>query len=121
MSKTVLITGATGKQGGSVINALLAAKANFEILAVTRDVQSASAKKLAHKSPLIKLVSGNFDDTEGIFKRAKEVSSAPVWGVFGVQVRLAQHATKREETLTDRFHRPVSATARAPKSDKAKP
>lgn len=42
---SVLVTGATGKQGGSVIKNLLEKNAPFKILAVTRDVNSASAKK----------------------------------------------------------------------------
>jgi len=86
MSKAVLITGATGKQGGAVVNALLAANADFQILAVSRNTQSASATKLAQKSPKIKLVSGNLDKPDEIFKKAKEVSSVPLWGVFSVQV-----------------------------------
>ena len=56
MSRTILVTGATGKQGGAVVNALLAANADFQILALTRDAQSASAQRLAKKSPNIKLV-----------------------------------------------------------------
>lgn len=56
MSKTVLITGATGKQGGSVVTALLKAKADFEILAVTRDASifwwsaEAPGKVLEHQT-----------------------------------------------------------------------
>lgn len=58
MSKTLLITGATGKQGGSVIAALLKAKADFEILAVTRDASSGGAQNLLAKSSNIKVVEG---------------------------------------------------------------
>ena len=86
MSKAVLITGATGKQGGSVIDALLVAKADFEILAVTRDTESLSATKLASKSPKIKLVQGNLDNPVELFENAKKATSLPIWGVFGVQV-----------------------------------
>jgi uncharacterized protein YbjT (DUF2867 family) len=85
-SRALLITGATGKQGGSVINALLKADAPFEILAVTRNAQSASAQKLLQKSPKIKLVTGDFSAIDEIFRKAKEASSAPIWGVFSVQV-----------------------------------
>jgi uncharacterized protein YbjT (DUF2867 family) len=86
-SRALLITGATGKQGGSVINALLKADAPFEILAVTRNAQSASAQKLLQKSPKIKLVTGDFSAIDDIFSKAKEASSTPIWGVFSVQVR----------------------------------
>jgi hypothetical protein len=86
MSKTVLITGATGKQGGSVVDALLSAKADFEILAVTRDASSGGAQKLQKKSSNIKLVEGNLDEPEKIFTNARKATSEPIWGVFSVQV-----------------------------------
>ncbi|KAI0830391.1 NAD(P)-binding protein [Hypoxylon sp. FL0890] len=85
MSRAVLITGATGKQGGAVVNALLKANADFEILALTRNSQSASAQRLAQKSPKIKLVTGNLNEADNIFTKAKEVTKTPIWGVFSVQ------------------------------------
>jgi uncharacterized protein YbjT (DUF2867 family) len=89
MSRTILITGATGKQGGSTIRALLAQNFDGNILAVTRDANSGSAKKLASSSPRIKLVEGNLDDPKAIFAKAKEVTRDSIWGVFSVQVRLS--------------------------------
>lgn len=86
MPRTILITGATGKQGGSVIEALLKEKADVEILAVTRDSSSSGAQKLKAKSSSIKLVEGNLDDVEKIFDNAHTASSQPIWGVFSVQV-----------------------------------
>ena len=88
MSKTILITGATGKQGGSVITALLNANADVEILAVTRDASSGGAQKVKAKSSNIKLVEGNLDDAEKIFENARGVTSQPIWGVYSVQVNL---------------------------------
>ena len=57
--RAILVTGATGKQGGAVINALLKENAPFEILALTRDAQSSSSQKLLQKSSQIKLITGN--------------------------------------------------------------
>ena len=73
-SRKVLVTGATGKQGGAVINALLASPAasSFQILAVTRNPESGSAKAVVSKSPNIKIVKGDLDDCEGIFREAGE-------------------------------------------------
>lgn len=85
-SKAVLITGATGKQGGAVIEALLQANVPYEILALTRDTQSPSSMRLAQKSPNIKLISGNLDVADEVFEKIKEATKAPVWGVFSVQV-----------------------------------
>lgn len=87
MSRTVLVTGATGKQGGSVVNALLKQDADFQILALTRDPQSASAQRLANWSPKTKLIADNLDDVEDIFNKAKQITEASVWGLFSVQVR----------------------------------
>ncbi|KAH6615880.1 hypothetical protein B0J18DRAFT_459823 [Chaetomium sp. MPI-SDFR-AT-0129] len=85
MNRAILVTGATGKQGGALIRALLNEKAGFRILAVTRDSNSPSAKRLAAKSSDITLVQGNLDDTEAIFKSAERTTSHPIWGVFSVQ------------------------------------
>lgn len=53
MSKqTIVVFGATGKQGGSVANSLLGdskAASKFHVKAVTRDVTKESAKALAAK------------------------------------------------------------------------
>lgn len=53
MSKqTIVIFGATGNQGGSVINSILGdskAAAQFHIKAVTRDPSKDKAKALAHR------------------------------------------------------------------------
>ncbi|KAJ4198924.1 hypothetical protein NW757_014862, partial [Fusarium falciforme] len=52
MSKILTIFGATGKQGGSVVEAILADKkfsSEFTIRAVTRDINKPAAKELAAK------------------------------------------------------------------------
>ncbi|KIY03394.1 uncharacterized protein Z520_00085 [Fonsecaea multimorphosa CBS 102226] len=97
MSKAILITGATGKQGGSVINALLRAKADFQILALTRNAEGVSAKRLLDKSPKIKLVVGNMDAADSIFAKAKEASNVPIWGVFSVQTAIGDGASVQSE------------------------
>ncbi|KAL3467656.1 hypothetical protein BJX64DRAFT_248263 [Aspergillus heterothallicus] len=74
------------QQCGSVITNLLKENADVEILAVTRDVNSSSATKLAAKSPKIKLVQGNLDQADELFENAKKISASPIWGVFSVQV-----------------------------------
>lgn len=99
MAKAILITGATGKQGGSTINALLKANAEFEIIALTRNAQSPSAQKLQAKSSKIKLITGNLDDLEDVFQKAKQATELPIWGVFSVQVSPSSGLPK--ELLTD--------------------
>lgn len=89
----ILVTGATGKQGGSLINNLLSRDAPFQILAVTRNTQSPAAQKLSKKSSHIKLVQGDLDHPADIFKNAQSLTSAPIWGVFSVQVRTNNHSS----------------------------
>ena len=81
--KTILVTGATGKQGGALIKHLLAAPdaAGFNIVAVTRDVTSPRALQLgAHFN--VSVVAGDVDQPAAIFDKI----SQPVWGVYSVQV-----------------------------------
>lgn len=95
-TKNLLITGATGKQGGAVIDAILADSqdaSQFTIYGVTRDVQSASAKKLVAKHPSVTLVAGDMNDCSAIFVQAK----VPIWGVFSVQIPMGKGASVETE------------------------
>ncbi|KAI1105683.1 NAD(P)-binding protein [Jackrogersella minutella] len=97
-SKVLLITGVTGKQGGAVIEALLSQSPNkFTILAVTRDASSSNARRLAQKSPSIRLVQGNLDDVPGIFQEAQKVNPQPIWGVYSVQISMGKGVTLESE------------------------
>jgi len=86
MAPAILVCGATGKQGGALINQLIRENADFEILALTRDEKSPSAQHLVQKSPNIKLIQGDLADPTKIFDAAEAVAGGPVWGVFSVQV-----------------------------------
>jgi uncharacterized protein YbjT (DUF2867 family) len=81
MSYTILVTGATGKQGGGVVKALLASKEDVRIYALTRNPSSPSAVALGAQSESIKVITGNLDSPEEIFANIAE----PVWGVFSMQ------------------------------------
>ncbi|OTB04797.1 hypothetical protein M426DRAFT_57867 [Hypoxylon sp. CI-4A] len=98
MSKVLLVTGATGKQGGAVVDALLRRDpSNFTILAVTRDPNSYNAKRLAEKSSSIKLVQGNLDDVAALFQAARKAHPQPIWGVYSVQVSMGKGVTVESE------------------------
>lgn len=103
MSKAILVTGATGKQGSAVVNALLALQnKDFSILAVTRNTASPSAQKLAAKSPVLKLVQGDLNDCPELFKSAENVMRADglaprVWGVYSVQISMGPGVTMESE------------------------
>ncbi|KAF4957606.1 hypothetical protein FSARC_11245 [Fusarium sarcochroum] len=80
--KALLIFGATGKQGGAVIESILASTnpISFHIIAVTRDLTSRKAEKLA-ANPNISVIEGDLTDADSIFNQA-----GPVWGVYSVQI-----------------------------------
>lgn len=94
MSKALLVTGASGKQGRALVTSLLASpqSSNFTILAVTRNPNSASAQSLLSLSPsTIKLVKGDFEDTPALFASALSAlggSSPQIHGVFSVQTAM---------------------------------
>jgi uncharacterized protein YbjT (DUF2867 family) len=97
-NKAILVTGATGKQGGAVVNALLESNSDFEILALTRNASSPSAQKLTQKSSKIKLVTGNLDALDEVFQTAQKATNLPIWGVFSVQVAIGDgHTAITEE------------------------
>jgi uncharacterized protein YbjT (DUF2867 family) len=69
---TILISGATGKQGRAVITALLRAQTDAQILALTRSADSPSVKDLA-KNHNVKIVEGSFDDPADVLVKAGTV------------------------------------------------
>jgi uncharacterized protein YbjT (DUF2867 family) len=87
-SKVILVTGATGKQGGAVIDSLLKQpQTSFTILAVTRDRSTPKAQKLARRSSRIRIVEGDLDNINGLWRDAQTAASPrPIWGVYSVQV-----------------------------------
>ena len=74
--KTILVTGATGQQGGAVANSLL--KRGYRVRALVRDESKPAAEAL--KQAGAELVLGNFDDVESITKAMDGIS-----GAFSVQ------------------------------------
>ncbi|KAF2138014.1 uncharacterized protein K452DRAFT_321388 [Aplosporella prunicola CBS 121167] len=89
--KNVLITGATGKQGGATITALLTTGADFNIIAVTRNTSSVAAKALSQCSDKIKLLQGDLDEPHAFVDSAKS-TYGPIWGVFSVQLVAGHNA-----------------------------
>lgn len=84
--KTLLITGATGKQGGALIEALLAAPdvGGFNIVAVTRNTTSPRAQRLAAHFN-VSVVVGDMAYPEAVFAKLP-AAATPVWGVYSVQI-----------------------------------
>lgn len=74
---TILVAGATGKQGGSVVRALL--RMGRPVRALTRNPASASGQALAAQGA--EVVKGDFNDPTSL-----DVAMAGVAGVFSVQM-----------------------------------
>jgi uncharacterized protein YbjT (DUF2867 family) len=72
---TILVTGATGAQGGSVAKALLAEN-KFKVRILTRD--AASDKAIALKNAGAEITEGNLNDKHSLLKALKNC-----YGVFG--------------------------------------
>lgn len=75
--KVILVTGATGQQGGAVARQLLQ-QPGFSVRAMTREAEKPSSWALAQKGA--KLVEGDLDDPASL-RRALDGA----WGVFSVQ------------------------------------
>lgn len=76
-----LVCGATGQQGGAVVKALAAEHFSYpiEILALTRNTNSAAAKNLA-SNPKVSLLAGDLNDVPAIFETAGGKDS--IYAVF---------------------------------------
>jgi uncharacterized protein YbjT (DUF2867 family) len=95
MPKAIVITGATGQQGGSLARAL--AGKGFHLKAMTRKPHGEAATALADRG--LEIVQGNLDDEDSI---ARAVKGA--WGVFGVQ-NTWEAGVEREEEQGKRLAR----------------
>ena len=91
--RTVLITGATGKQGGAVARHL--AGKGFKIRAMTRKPDSDAAKALAGSGA--EIVRGDLDDSASL-----EAALKGAWGAFAVQ-NTWEAGVEREEEQGKRF------------------
>ncbi|KAK0210280.1 NmrA family protein [Desarmillaria ectypa] len=77
MSKLIAVTGATGQQGGSVVEYLLKDPETFTIRAITRNPESTAARNLAAKG--IEVVKADLSNLDEVIK-----AFAGAWGVFAV-------------------------------------
>ena len=103
-TKAILITGATGKQGGSVLKQLAkhSTASQFTLLAVTRNTESGSAKAIVERYPGTLLVQGDLNDVPGLFASAKAKlkeagKQEQIWGVYSVQISMGPGVTTEFE------------------------
>lgn len=92
--KIIFVAGATGAQGGAVIDALEGS--DFALRALVRDPNSPAASALAARG--VELVQGDFDDSESL-KRG--IGGA--YGVFSVQTPPAPEDLGREARMAEKL------------------
>lgn len=93
--RTLLITGATGQQGGAILRELLGK--DFTLRAMTRRPEAEAARALAKQG--VQIVQGDLDDEKSV-GRALEGA----WGAFAVQ-NTWEAGVEREEVQGKRFAR----------------
>lgn len=93
--RTLLITGATGKQGGATIRSLTGSE--FRLRAMTRKPHAEAARDLKNRG--IEVVEGDLDDEDSL-KRTLD----GVWGVYAVQ-NTWEAGVENEETQGHRLAR----------------
>jgi len=89
----ILITGATGQQGGAIAHELLSR--GYRIRALTRKPESPQAVALAKLNA--EIVTGNLDDSESL-----EKALTGVWGAYSVQ-NTSEAGVEKEEEQGKRF------------------
>lgn len=94
-NRNILVTGATGKQGGAVARELLAR--GYSIRAMTRKPQNEAAQVLADLGA--EIVQGDLDDAASLARAVEGV-----WGVFAVQ-NTWEAGVEREEEQGKRLAR----------------
>mmetsp|Transcript_27340 Transcript_27340/g.58495 ORF Transcript_27340/g.58495 Transcript_27340/m.58495 type:complete len:319 (+) Transcript_27340:125-1081(+) len=100
--KVIAVMGATGFQGGSVVEALLSVSDKFAIRAITRNPDSDKAKALAEKG--IEVVKADADDEETM---VKALSGA--YGAFLVTNFWADMSMAHEIEQTDKLQKAAIA------------
>ncbi|KAK1147186.1 hypothetical protein N8T08_001925 [Aspergillus melleus] len=91
MPKNILVTGATGQQGASLIAALRQSQdtntaAEYHVLALTRSKSSPSADRFSRERH-VTVVEGDLNDRASVirvFEGAKNGQGSGIWGVFMV-------------------------------------
>ncbi len=92
MSKLLVVFGATGQQGGSVIKTILAdpkAKATFRLRGITRDASKPSATKLTAQG--VEMVSADLTDKKSLRKALEGA-----YAVYGVTNYWELHSGEAE-------------------------
>ncbi|WP_440765435.1 NmrA/HSCARG family protein [Natronorubrum sp. DTA7] len=73
MATSVLVTGATGNQGGSVVEHLLESSTEFDVYGLTRDASGDRAQELSEQG--VSMVEGDLNDKDSLAPHVAEVDA----------------------------------------------
>ncbi|NGM71481.1 NmrA/HSCARG family protein [Natronolimnobius sp. AArcel1] len=73
MATSVLVTGATGNQGGSVVDHLLESETEFDVYGLTRDASSDVAESLSDRG--VTMVEGDLDEPDSFASHVADVDA----------------------------------------------
>ncbi|MFP8954223.1 NmrA/HSCARG family protein [Natrialbaceae archaeon A-arb3/5] len=73
MTTSVLVTGATGNQGGSVVDHLLASETEFDVSGLTRDASGEIAHELSDRG--VTMVEGDLNEPESLTEHVEAVDA----------------------------------------------
>jgi len=73
MARSILVTGATGNQGGAVVDHLLASDTDFDIRGLTRNADSDAATALADRG--VRVVEGDLNDQSTLAPHVESVDA----------------------------------------------
>ncbi len=94
-SKRVLVTGATGKQGGAVVEALVTR--GHHVRALTRNAASPAAQRLREQG--VEIAVGDFTDQDSLVHAARGVNA--VYAMSTPYEQGAEHETAQGLTITE--------------------
>ncbi|WP_121820911.1 NmrA/HSCARG family protein [Halostella salina] len=94
---SVLVTGATGNQGGAVVDHLLAADAEFDVRGLTRDASSDAASALESRG--VTMVEGDLHDPDSF--RAHVADADAVFAVTNFWTQGYEAQVEQGENLAD--------------------
>lgn len=93
----VLVTGATGNQGGAVVDHLLASDAAFDVRGLTRDASDETAQALEDRG--VTMVEGDLDDPETLREPVGDADA--VFGVTNFWTQGYENQVQQGENLAD--------------------
>ena len=99
-SKLVLVTGATGKQGGAVVEALLTR--GHQVRALTRNSASSAANRLRQQG--VEIAVGDFTDHDSLVRAARGADA--VYAMSTPYEQGAEKETAQGITITRLIRRP---------------